>query len=82
MHRCIPASKPMLPHTKSPSMDVRYQIQVSFGELNAVGYGKNKKIAKVNAASNPLTLIGKNLDELRHKQEEISIFHQEMKNKA
>lgn len=55
---------------------VRYQIQVSIGEFNAVGYGENKKIAKANAASNLLTLIGMNLDELRRKQEE------ELKNKA
>jgi len=70
------------PQQKAQYGRVRYQIQntfhiqVSIGEFNAVGYGENKKIAKANAASNLLTLIGMNLDELRRKQEE------ELKNKA
>lgn len=58
------------PQQKSQYGRVRYQIQVAIGDFNAVGYGENKKIAKASAASNLLTLIGMNLEELRRKHEE------------
>lgn len=43
----------------------RFQMMASVGEFKAAGYGESKKAAKLNAATNLLTTLGIDLDELR-----------------
>lgn len=44
---------------------MRFQIMATVGEFKGIGYGENKKAAKLNAATNLLKSLGIDLDDLR-----------------